>query len=96
MKCLEKDRTRRYETANSLAGDIGRYLRDEPVEACPPSAAYRFRKFVRRQKTGLVIASVLTLALLIVVAVVAGSIGWAVRERALPGRPRSKWRWIRH
>ncbi len=82
MKCLEKDRTRRYETANSVAGDVGRYLRNEPVEACPPSAVYRFRKFARRQKTGLMIASVLTLALLTVVSVVAGSIGWAVRERA--------------
>jgi serine/threonine protein kinase/tetratricopeptide (TPR) repeat protein len=82
MKCLEKDRTRRYETANSLAGDISRYLRDEPVEACPPSAVYRFRKFARRQKTGLVIATVLTLALLVVLGVVAGSIGWAVRDRA--------------
>jgi tetratricopeptide (TPR) repeat protein/tRNA A-37 threonylcarbamoyl transferase component Bud32 len=82
MKCLEKDRTRRYETANGLAGDVGRYLRDEPVEACPPSAAYRFRKFARRQKTGLVIATVLTLALLLVLGVVAGSIGWAVRDRA--------------
>jgi serine/threonine protein kinase len=82
MKCLEKDRTRRYETANSLAGDIHRYLRDEPVEACPPSAIYRFRKFARRQKTGLVIATVLSLALLVVLGVVAGSIGWAVRDRA--------------
>jgi tetratricopeptide (TPR) repeat protein len=82
MKCLEKDRTRRYETANSLAGDIGRYLRDEPVEASPPSAVYRFRKFARRQKTGLAIATVLTLVLLVVLGVVAGSIGWAVRDRA--------------
>ena len=38
MKCLEKDRTRRYETANGLARDVERYLADEPVEACPPSA----------------------------------------------------------
>ena len=38
MKCLEKDRTRRYETANGLAADLMRYLADEPVEACPPSA----------------------------------------------------------
>jgi tetratricopeptide (TPR) repeat protein len=51
MKCLEKDRNRRYETPNSLARDIERYLRDEPVQACPPSAAYRFRKFARRNKT---------------------------------------------
>ena len=50
MKCLEKDRNRRYETANGLARDIERYLHDEPVQACPPSAAYRFRKFARRNK----------------------------------------------
>ncbi len=45
MKCLEKDRTRRYETANALARDVERHLKDEPVEACPPSAGYRLRKF---------------------------------------------------
>jgi serine/threonine protein kinase/WD40 repeat protein len=50
MKCLEKDRNRRYETANGLARDIERYLHDEPVQACPPSAAYRFRKLVRRNR----------------------------------------------
>ncbi len=50
MKAMEKDRTRRYETANGLAADIRRYLDDEPVVACPPSAAYRFRKFARRNK----------------------------------------------
>ena len=47
MKCLEKNRTRRYETANSLAQDLERHLNHEPVEACPPSAAYEFQKFVR-------------------------------------------------
>ena len=41
MKCLEKDRSRRYETANGLARDVQRYLADESVEACPPSAGYR-------------------------------------------------------
>src|SRR5438132_996878 len=51
MKCLEKDRNRRYETANGFAEDLQRYLADEPVEACPPSAGYRLRKFVRRHKT---------------------------------------------
>jgi serine/threonine protein kinase len=50
MKCLEKDRNRRYETASSLARDIERYLQDEPVQACPPSAAYRLKKFFRRNK----------------------------------------------
>src|SRR6266436_1907711 len=50
MKCLEKDRTRRYETANGLALDVQRYLDDEPVRARPPSKVYRFRKLVRRNK----------------------------------------------
>src|SRR5262249_40350899 len=48
MKALEKDRSRRFETANGLALDIQRYLADEPVQAGPPSASYRLRKFVRR------------------------------------------------
>jgi len=50
MKCLEKDRNRRYETANGFAMDVQRYLADEPVQACPPSAGYRVRKFVWRNK----------------------------------------------
>ena len=50
MKALEKDRNRRYETANGFAMDVQRYLADEPVQACPPSAGYRLRKFVRRNK----------------------------------------------
>jgi serine/threonine protein kinase len=56
MKCLEKDRNRRYETPNSLACDVERYVNDEPVQACPPSAGYRLKKFVRRNKaaTGIV------------------------------------------
>ncbi len=53
MKALEKDRNRRYETANGFAMDVQRYLHDEPVLACPPSAAYRFRKFARRNKVAL-------------------------------------------
>ncbi|HEV3448170.1 MAG TPA: serine/threonine-protein kinase, partial [Gemmataceae bacterium] len=50
MKALEKDRKRRYQTANSFAADVQHYLADEPVQACPPSAWYRLRKFVRRNK----------------------------------------------
>ena len=65
MKSLEKDRTRRYETANGLARDVQRYLTDQPVEACPPSAGYRFRKFARRNRvalmTGVLISSLLIL-----------------------------------
>ena len=48
MKCLEKDRARRYESASGLARDVERYLADEPVEACPPGAGYRLRKFARK------------------------------------------------
>ena len=57
MKALEKDRTRRYESANGLARDVERYLADEPVEACPPSAGYRLRKFVRRHRVGALTAA---------------------------------------
>jgi tetratricopeptide (TPR) repeat protein/tRNA A-37 threonylcarbamoyl transferase component Bud32 len=68
MKCLEKDRGRRYETANGLALDIQRHLSSEPVLACPPSAAYRFRKFARRNKLalGAALAGVLAVGLVIV------------------------------
>src|SRR5262245_35915033 len=58
MKCLEKDRTRRYETAIGLARDVERFLHDEPVEACPPSAGYRLRKFARKHRTPIVVAAV--------------------------------------
>ncbi|MBX7105982.1 MAG: tetratricopeptide repeat protein [Gemmataceae bacterium] len=63
LKALEKDRTRRYETANGLARDIQRYLSDEPVEACPPSATYRLRKFVQRNRGQVIAASLVLLAL---------------------------------
>jgi WD40 repeat protein/serine/threonine protein kinase len=65
MKTLEKDRGRRYETASSFAADVQRYLDDEPVQACPPSAGYRFRKFARRNK-GPVLAASLVLAALVI------------------------------
>ena len=57
MKALEKDRTRRYETANGFAEEIGRYLNDEPVTAVPPTWAYRSRKFVNRHRTVIGIAA---------------------------------------
>jgi tetratricopeptide (TPR) repeat protein len=58
MKALEKDRARRYETANGLARDVERYLSDQPVEACPPTRMYRLRKFARRNRAVLVAAVV--------------------------------------
>jgi serine/threonine protein kinase len=57
MKALEKDRARRYETANGLARDLQHYLADEPVEACPPTAGYQLRKFARKHKAGLATAA---------------------------------------
>ena len=77
MKALEKDRSRRYETANGFAMDVQRYLADEQVLACPPSAGYRLQKFMRRNKAALAMVSVLTLAILFVV----GSLGWMARDR---------------
>lgn len=65
MRCLEKDRRRRYETANSLAEDIERHVAHEPVLACPPAAGYRLRKFARRNKLALVIAGLVGLVLVI-------------------------------
>ncbi len=76
MKCLEKDRNRRYETANGFAMDIQRYLADEAVQACPPSAGYRFRKFARRNKGALTTAALVAAALLVGTAV---SVWQAVR-----------------
>jgi eukaryotic-like serine/threonine-protein kinase len=57
MKALEKDRNRRYETANGMARDIEHYLCDEPVQACPPSRTYRLKKFVRRNRTTVAVAA---------------------------------------
>jgi eukaryotic-like serine/threonine-protein kinase len=56
MKCLEKDRVRRYDTANALARDLERYLHGEPVEAGPPGAAYRLRKLARKRRRSSAIA----------------------------------------
>jgi serine/threonine protein kinase/tetratricopeptide (TPR) repeat protein len=64
MKALEKDRSRRYETANGFAADVQRYLADEAVLACPPSGWYRFRKLIRRNRGPVLAASLLVLALL--------------------------------
>jgi serine/threonine protein kinase len=65
MKCLEKDRTRRYETANGLAMDVERYLHNEPVVARPPSKLYRFQKTVRRNKLAFAAGAALAIALLL-------------------------------
>jgi serine/threonine protein kinase/WD40 repeat protein len=65
MKALEKDRSRRYETAIGLARDVQRYLADQPVEACPPSTLYRASKFVRRNKLAFMTGSLIAASVLI-------------------------------
>jgi serine/threonine protein kinase len=65
MKALEKDRNRRYETANGFAMDLQRYLADQAVLACPPSMGYRLGKFARRNKATLAMAGVVSLAVLL-------------------------------
>jgi eukaryotic-like serine/threonine-protein kinase len=65
IKTLEKDRSRRYQTASDLAHDVERYLKDEPVEACPPSSAYRLQKFVRRHRVAAIAALAVAASLLI-------------------------------
>ena len=64
MHCLEKDRTRRYETASGLARDIQCHLENEPVAARPPSSAYRLQKFIHRHKAGFAAAAAVTTALI--------------------------------
>jgi eukaryotic-like serine/threonine-protein kinase len=63
MKALDKDRNRRYESASAFAGDVERYLQNEQVQACPPSAGYRLRKFLRRYKGAVLAASLVALVL---------------------------------
>jgi serine/threonine protein kinase/tetratricopeptide (TPR) repeat protein len=80
MKALEKDRNRRYESASALAADVQRYLHDEPVLACPPSAGYRLGKFVRRHRGAVFTAT--TAVVLLAAGVVGTGWGllWALRE----------------
>jgi serine/threonine protein kinase/tetratricopeptide (TPR) repeat protein len=86
MKALDKDRNRRYETANGFAMDVQRYLADEPVQACPPSAGYRLRKFVRRNK-GRVIAAAAMLVLVLAGTTVSA---WQAVRATLAERTTSK------
>ena len=79
MKCLEKDRTRRYDTANGLALDVQRYMDNEPVTARPPSAAYRFQKTFRRNKLVFVAGGAVFVALIL--GVIGASIGFVRAER---------------
>ncbi len=81
MRALCKDRERRYVTANELRRDIERYLADEPVLACPPSAVYRFGKFARRNKVALLGATAAVAVLLLLVIGLAVGIRMIAAER---------------
>ena len=81
MKTLEKDRNRRYETANGFAADVQRYLNDEPVQACPPSAWYRLGKFARRNRPALIAAGLILTLLLAGLAMLAVSNVLITREK---------------
>ncbi len=83
MRCLEKDRARRYDTANGLALDIQRHLNDEPVAAGPPSTTYKFHKFVKRNRGGVIAASIVTAVLVLGIVGTTGGLLWALAaERA--------------
>jgi serine/threonine protein kinase/tetratricopeptide (TPR) repeat protein len=90
MKCLEKDRTRRYETANGLAADIKRHLSDEPVTAGAPSTGYRLRKFVKRNRPQVIAAGIV--AAVLVLGVISTTMGmvWALKEKTLADAERTK------
>jgi serine/threonine protein kinase/tetratricopeptide (TPR) repeat protein len=81
MKALEKDRNRRYESANGLARDIRRHLDGDTVEACPPSASYKLRKFVRRHRWGLATVGSFAALLVAATAISISLAFWANRER---------------
>src|SRR5438105_13197532 len=80
MKCLEKEPARRYETANQLAQELQRFLADEPVQAGPPSASYRVKKFLRRNKGPVIAAGLVVLALM--GGIVGASVGLVQADRA--------------
>lgn len=81
MKAIEKDRTRRYETASALAADVERYLRSEPVEARPPSKLYRLRKFVLRRKATITTATLVLAAMIFGTGISIWQAARAVAER---------------
>lgn len=82
MKAIEKDRDRRYQSANGMALDIDRFLNDEEVRACPPSAIYRVEKFYQRNKK--LVASLSAIGIALVLGIVGTAYGWfwAMREQA--------------
>jgi len=81
MKCLERNRQRRYQTASGLAADIHRHLADEPVSAGPPTAGYRLRKFIKRNKGQVIAGGIVAAALVTGVAGTSTGLVWALSEK---------------
>jgi|GEM_PF-2012864 len=81
LRCLEIDPARRYQTAQALALDVARHLRAEPVEAAPPSLAYRAAKFGRRNRASVILSSVIAIGLLVALAGTSFGLAQARRER---------------
>jgi serine/threonine protein kinase len=81
MKAINKDRTRRYDTAAALAADVRRFLNEEPIEARPPSPVYRFRKFARRHKATITTVSLVAAAMIFGTGISIWQWGRAVAER---------------
>jgi WD40 repeat protein/serine/threonine protein kinase len=90
MKCLEKDRARRYETASGLASDVQRFLNNEPVRARPPSKLYEFQKTVRRHKFGFTATAAVIAALSCGIVATSLQLVRARRAEALQGEERSR------
>jgi WD40 repeat protein/serine/threonine protein kinase len=90
MKALDKDRDRRYQTANGLARDIERYLHDEPVEACPPSAAYRLRKFAHKNRKALAVVAAFAVLLIAATAISTWQAFRATLAERTTGRERDR------
>jgi serine/threonine protein kinase/tetratricopeptide (TPR) repeat protein len=90
MKCLEKDRARRYETAGALAADIGRHLAGEPVLAAPPSTSYRVRKFIGRHRHGVIAAGIVGATIVIGLAGTSAGLIRAEQEADRASRERDK------
>jgi len=81
LKALEKDRSRRYATANQLADDVDRLLSNRPVLATPPSKRYLLKKFVRRHRNAVIFTSLLLISLITGLVATGFSAAWAIRER---------------
>lgn len=82
MKCLEKERSRRYPTVSALADDIVRHLENEPVSAGPPSVTYKTRKFIRRNRGQVIAAGLLAFTLIAGLASTSVGLAWALSERS--------------